>query len=182
MCQEWKSVATSSKYFQEFAFIPLHLILDEESDDKKLEPSEFFKIFNLVAPELKYVRFKRNSDEKTRINTFSVSFGHFTYFTKLSKPAEEIIIEKFLTQTKKVKQLKLNAFTDTTKSQWEKFFRTNPLEHFKFIPSKSKDIDTFLNSFISILPNSVEQIGFRFGENWLSDEEEQSLIQVQYFC
>lgn len=171
MCQKWKTIATSSKDFEYFSFIPVYIGGNRPKipDDKKLEICEFIKIFNFVVKRFKYVRFQMNSDEIMKETDVCVTFGHFTYFLKLSASDMALILEKFLAQTKNVEKLKVNAFAGASKFPWKQFFRTNPLECFKFIVSELNDVETFLNRFISVFPSSIEQIGFEFVDDSMSD-------------
>lgn len=109
-----------------------------------------------------------------------VDFGRFRYSMILTPEQVTLLMQTVLTQTKSVQKLQVRTFEDETRLEWERFFQTNPLEHFIFFPSSSRNSDPFFNGFISLLPCSLEKIDFNFDEHWLSDDEEQQLAQVQY--
>lgn len=180
--EEWDTITASNEDFQEFALIGHYYGFGENpsicSNERTLEFQEFLEIFKLVASTLKYAKILRHRDYKANVSKATVSFGRFKYVIMMTKFEEEELMSTFLTRTKRLQQLEINAFDSGTVLEWKQFCQTNPLKCFKFICWMLKDINTFFTEFICLLPSGLEQIGFFFGMDWMFDEREQQIVEV----
>lgn len=175
VCKLWNLAATS-KDFQKLQSIELDYKVSS-SDVERLSFTEFMNILKFVTPKLKHVTIHRH-DQNFELDT-SVIFGRFEYVVQFTKQQEDILMNVFATQAKKVELLHINSFRGATKQDWQKFFQVNRVTNFEFTGSFTGQHDNsedFFRHYIHILPLTVEQVGVIF-ERKINDKKNLLLIQ-----
>lgn len=86
-----------------------------------------------------------------------------------------------LKDTEKVEKMKINSFEGGRKVDWEQFFQKNDsLKYFKFTAETIPD-QKLLEDFVSILPNTLEQVGFDLMNGYYEYNDMPKLVQVEIF-
>lgn len=148
--------------------------------------TEFLKIFNFVAPKLKYIQIYYNNEfyDKEFADAY-VEFGSFKFMMGVNKFRDDKILKNALLKlSKSCVKLKIDSFDDATALEWEQFFQSNPcLNHIVYragvYMTKKSEHKTFINCYLPILPSKLTKIGLIFVHPLL-DAEQKQISQVRY--
>lgn len=106
-----------------------------------------------------------------------VTFGSFRYLVRVSEEERKCMMNAIWKQTKSIEILEINSFNGATKSEWAQFLQTNCLKSLKFQTEHLQEHLTFYHDYISLLPNTLEEIVFPWN-SYFEDAKFNELSQM----
>lgn len=138
---------------------------------------EFVEILKLITPKLKYAKIQR----RRYYSNVEIALGRFRYHIVVDKHQEDMMMNILATRAESITTLKIDSFSGATKKQWKHFFQVNPVTSFDFIYPRKKDQELFFKNHISLLPNTLEQLGIEHDWDFPNDMDKTKLLQVHKF-